>query len=135
MSKKVVVKPKCGGEWTQARFNSFVKSALRQATRRWAPIQQAKKDAWVYRGFYKCASCEETVPLTLKDGVKRHKNVIVDHINPIIDPAIGFTTWDECIERMFSEKDNLQVLCKACHDVKSNEEKQIAKTRRANEKT
>ena len=135
MSKKPVVKPRCGGEWTEARYNSFVKSSLRQATRRWAPIQHAKKDSWVYRGFYKCASCEAVVPLTLKIDGKSHKNVIVDHIKPIIDPAVGFTTWDECIERMFSEKDNLQVLCKACHDVKSNEEKQIAKTRRTNERT
>tara|TARA_R110000737_G_scaffold337022_2_gene356955 strand:+ start:958 stop:1077 length:120 start_codon:yes stop_codon:yes gene_type:complete len=35
---------------------------------------------------------------------------------------------------MFSEIDNLQVLCGDCHTVKTNEEKQVAKERRAQEK-
>lgn len=126
-------KTRCGGQWTEAKFNSFIKSALRQATRRWAPIQQAKKDANVRRGFYECAHCEEHVPLTIRDGRERKKNVFVDHIEPIINPATGFTTWDECIDRMFCEADNLQVLCKSCHDTKSQQEKEIAKERVHNE--
>ena len=133
--KEPVIKPRCSGEWSEARYNSFIKSALRQATRRWAPIQHAKKDAWRARGLYECSGCNKIVPLTIPGEKKRLKNVIVDHINPIIDPAVGFTTWDECIERMFCEKDNLQVLCKVCHDAKSAEEKEIAKIRRANEKS
>lgn len=62
------------------------------------------------------------------------QNIFVDHIKPIIDPVVGFTTWDECIERMFCEADNLQVLCKTCHDEKSNEERALAVMRRANKK-
>jgi len=127
-------KSRCSGQWTEARFNSFIKSALRQASRRWAPIQQAKTNARVSRGLYECAHCKGHVPPTIRNGSKRDKNVFVDHIHPIIDPAKGFTTWDECIERMFCELDGLQVLCKDCHDTKTNEEKQIAKQRKQNER-
>jgi hypothetical protein len=62
---------------------------------------------------------------------KRVKNIFVDHIEPIIDPAVGFTTWDECIDRMFCDSSNLQLLCKVCHSVKSQEEIEVAKKRRA----
>ena len=54
-------------------------------------------------------------------GRKRAKNVFVDHIDPIV-PVTGWVSWDSCIERMYCEGDNLQLLCKACHDVKTKEE-------------
>ena len=54
------------------------------------------------------------------------KEVAVDHIDPVV-PVSGFTTWDEVIERMFVEKEGLQVLCNECHRVKCQEEKQQRK--------
>ena len=99
---------------------------------RWAPISKALAKAKVARGFYHCAACGEDVPLTTRQGRKRIKNVRVDHINPIVDPAVGFVDWDMLIERMFCEEDNLQVLCHSCHEIKTNEEKAIAKARRGN---
>lgn len=61
-------------------------------------------------------------------------NIFVDHIVPIVDPDIGFTTWDDVIERMFCNSDNLQLLCRECHKTKSENEIEIAKARRAREK-
>ena len=124
---------KCDGTWTQAKFNSFIKNNLRSATRKWAPIQKCKKRAHVARGLYKCEGCGQEVPPTIFDEDKRRrvKNIFVDHVIPIIDPAVGFVSWDECIERMFCDSDNLQLLCKACHSVKSQEEIEVAKKRRA----
>jgi 5-methylcytosine-specific restriction endonuclease McrA len=59
------------------------------------------------------------------------KDVQVDHIHPIIDPSVGFESWDETIDRMFCEKNNLQVLCtNPCHKSKTAAEKQQAKERR-----
>ena len=117
-------KPRNSGQWTEARFNSFIKSTLRRATMRWGPINQTKKAAWVERGKYLCAECNEVVPLT----INKKKNVFVDHIKAIIDPVEGFVSWDKCIDRMFCEVSGLQVLCKDCHDLKSAEETQIRKS-------
>ena len=63
---------------------------------------------------YKCAMC------------KKHfvaADVQVDHILPVVSPTQGFVSWDLFIDRIFCEKENLQVLCKLCHKVKTEEEK------------
>jgi hypothetical protein len=127
-------KTRCSGQWTESRFTSFIKGGLRQMSLRWAPIQQCKKRAWLKRGWYRCEQCHAEVPTTIKlaDG-KRVKGIYVDHIQPIIDPAIGFTSWDDVINRMFCELDGLQCICKVCHDTKTQEEKQIAALRRQKE--
>lgn len=127
---------KCNGAWTQAKFNSFIKNNLRSATRKWGPIHQCTKNARVARGLYECAECKEHVPATIiKEGErKRSKNIFVDHIVPIVDPAVGFVSWDSVIERMFCDSDNLQILCLNCHKTKSQEEIDTAKARRARQK-
>lgn len=124
-----------GGAWTAARFNSFVKSALRAASRRWPPKYECLSEACtgpqinVKTGrvakHYKCNECLLAFPA---------KDVQVDHISPLIDPSKGFTSWDEVINNMFCEKENLQVLCKPCHLSKTAVEKQLAKERKANAK-
>lgn len=126
-------KTRCSNTWTESKFKSFIRGNLRRTSQKWKPIQDCLKEARVERGLYLCAGCNNIVPATDKnvDG-KRVKNVHVDHINPVIDPTIGWTTWDDFIERMFVEKDKLQVLCNACHEVKTNSEKAIAKERREN---
>lgn len=136
MARPAGEKTRCGGRWTEAAFNSFVKNNLRRASIKWAPISDCLKEARVRRGIYECNNCKEEVTASIKhpDTGKRLKNAIVDHIKPIIDPAVGFTTWDDCINRMFCEPENLQVLCRDCHEKKSNEEKATAKARRDKEK-
>jgi hypothetical protein len=126
-------KDRCGGRWTQAKYMSFIKNQLRSASRKWAPIHDCKVLARVGRGIYHCAECEQDVPCTIREGRKKINNVYVDHIEPIV-PTTGWVSWDSCIERMFCELDNLQLLCKACHDVKSKEEAGERKVHRANNK-
>ena len=113
------MKTRNGGTWTEARFSSFIKSLLRKGSMRWAPINQVKKAAWVERGKYLCAACNEVVPLTV-DG---KKNVFVDHKHPVVDPEEGFVSWDTYINRMFCEAEGLQVLCNRCHNTKTAEER------------
>lgn len=115
-------------QWTEARYRSFIVSALRKTWVRWPVRNKVKGDARVERGKYLCAGCGEIVPSSIKnDAGKRINNVTVDHIEPVVDPEVGFTTWDDYIERMFVERDNLQALCKECHDRKSAEERQRKK--------
>jgi hypothetical protein len=61
---------------------------------------------------YRCAICQNIFPTS---------QVQVDHIDPVI-PVTGFTSWDDVVERMFSEKEGYQVLCLPCHKVKSKKE-------------
>ena len=119
-------KTRCSGKWTEAKYKSFIKNTLRSATRKWEPIQAVLKEARTRRGHYKCAGCKKEVTASIKIGGKRHKNAVVDHIEPIV-PVTGWVNWDDCIERMFCEKDGLQVLCKKCHDEKTAEERRLRK--------
>ncbi len=116
-------KTRCSGQWTEARFSSFIKSGLRQNTRKWEPIQRCLKEARVSRGLYMCNGCKEEVPKSVIDEEKRKRvnNIHVDHIEPVV-PVTGWVSWDSCINNMFCEIDNLQVLCGACHKIVTAEE-------------
>lgn len=121
----MVEKTRNNNQWTEARYRGFIRAFLRKASLRWGPKNEVKKAARVRKGVYICNRCKEEVTYTKLEGDKRIANVFVDHIIPVVDPVKGFTTWDEYIERLFCEADNLQVLCKDCHDEKSKEEKEI----------
>ena len=101
------------GKWTEARYFSFIRSALRSAFRKWGPKHEAKQAAKVAYNTYKCAVC---------DGWFGTKEVEVDHIVP----AGSLRTFDDLpgfVERMFCEVEGFQVLCKECHQAKTNLEK------------
>lgn len=127
-------KVRAGNTWTESKFNSFIRGNLRRTSQKWPPIANCLKQARVARGEYLCAGCKEIVPASTKDDSgKRIKNVHVDHIDPVVDPKIGFENWDVFVRRMFVEADGLQVLCHACHNEKTEQEKAVAKERRAGE--
>nr|DAF32084.1 MAG TPA: HNH endonuclease [Caudoviricetes sp.] len=108
--------------WTESKFQSFIKSTLRKGTTRWPPkyevLNAAKRGKMVNDStgrlaeHYECAHCH---------GVFPAKEVQVDHIESVI-PLTGFISWDDVIKRMFCQADGLQVLCKTCHAIKSKEE-------------
>ena len=92
--------------------------------RRWPPKWQVLEDAFAGKYLnkktkrlakhYKCASCKDEFPSS---------QVEVDHINPVVDPVIGFTTWDDFISRLFVDASQLQTLCKPCHKIKTSTER------------
>lgn len=108
--------------WTESKFQSFIKSTLRKGTTRWPPkyevLNAAKRGKMVNDStgrlaeHYDCASCHGLFPASM---------VVVDHINPVV-PVSGFTNWDDVILRMFCGVEGLQVLCKECHKIKTKEE-------------
>ena len=136
MGRPAGPKSRCGGVWTEARYTNFVKGLLRSGSGKWAPKQQCIKKARVSRGIYTCSCCGELVTATIKHPTtgKRTKNILADHVIPIIDPAVGFTTWDDFIEGLFCEEENFQAVCYACHKEKTKEERDIATARKRREK-
>lgn len=122
-------KPHNGGQWTPARMTSFIKSALRGA--RWPPKYEAIKQARTERKtnpktgrlamMHLCNHCNGEFPA---------KEVVADHIEPVVDPRVGFKDWNTFIDRLYVEVEGFQVLCKDCHKIKTNEERQIARKRK-----
>lgn len=114
--------------WTEARFKSFVVSALRGAFRRWPPKFVVLKNAATERRInpasgkmamhYTCAACKVEFPL---------KQVQVDHKLPVVDLKKGWLDYNTFIERLYVEARKLQVLCKACHKLKSAKERTARK--------
>ena len=96
---------------------SWLRSALRSASRRYPPVFEALDRAKrPYKGSnprqkvcYLCAQCKEEF---------NGKQVAVDHIIP----AGSLSTWDDVmpfVKRLFCSVEGLQVLCHTCHDVKT----------------
>ena len=114
--------PYCNNEWSKSRFESFIKSALRSASNRWAPKYKTKQNARIARNTYVCSQCQKKVG---------NRGIKIDHINPVVSVETGFVNWDTYIARLFVELDGFQALCKDCHDKKTSAEN---KQRKANKK-
>ena len=97
-------------------LKSFVIATLRSATYRYPMRNEALKAARVDRGLYKCASCQ---------GTFKREGVVIDHREPVVDVKLGFTTWDDYINRMFCDSSMLDILCEQCHDSKSLMEREM----------
>lgn len=115
-----VPKTRAGATWTEARYWQFIRSALRKAwvkyPVRYQVLQEArrpftgsdKRTKWEYQ----CNSCKNYF---------KSKEVQVDHI----ESAGKLTSYEHLagfVKRLFCEADNLQVLCKDCHDKKTLDE-------------
>lgn len=110
--------------WTDSRYWGFIRSALRKAWSKYPnkfkalnaarlPEKGIRRGKRVY--LYECASCKNEFTTS---------QVVVDHIKPCgslrnADDLAPFVTG------LFCEQDNLQVLCKKCHNIKSLEERGI----------
>jgi hypothetical protein len=119
-------KPYNGGQWTKARFHSFIVSALRSASQKWGPKWRCIDATFVRNGKSpktgrpcKLHRCSECGGLFVKGDMR------ADHIIPVVDPNTGFTNWDDFVERMFVECEGFQALCVGCHRVKSAEERVV----------
>ena len=123
-----VPKTRASGTWSEAAFFGFLRSGLRNMSRRWRPLvkdcfeaarrkSKSKKNLRL-KWQFNCAIC---------NGWFSRKNVQADHIVPCgsmscLEDLPGF------VSRLFCEKDKLRILCKRCHHKVTQTE---AKTKRA----
>lgn len=111
--RKKAEKTRGAGTLTESEFWSRIRSLLRNNSRFWKPISEARKLARrPYTGNnprqkweYKCDRCKKYFIET---------EIHVDHIIEAgslrcAEDLPGF------VERLFCEVDNLRVLCKPCH--------------------
>lgn len=120
MAKKRIERVRNGGEWTEAKFWGYVRAVLRRGFRYWKPIIKTKIAARrTYVGVahkqkyeYQCARCEKWFP---------DKEVQVDHIIPVG----SLKCYDDLAPflRRLTPEEGFQVLCKNCHKIKTQREK------------
>lgn len=117
-------RPYGNGRYTESQFWGFIRSGLRYKYNKWGPKYDVLKEARQksrakrFKWKYRCSSCGRVYPL---------KSVSVDHIEPCgslrsFDDLPGF------VKRLFCEKGGLQVLCHKCHDKKTKEDRENAKS-------
>jgi 5-methylcytosine-specific restriction endonuclease McrA len=123
MGKQRVQRTRAGNTWTEARYWQFIRSALRQAYSRYPAKFQAKKaverlvTGKRHKYEYKCAECNDWF---------QGKETQVDHIVG----AGSLSSYDDLpgfAERLFCEAEGMQVLCKPCHQLKTNAERKERK--------
>ena len=121
MKRQLKPKPRNNGTMTEAAFWSFIRSSLRRRTMVWKPVNEAKREARrPYVGEnkrrkweYKCAACE---------GYFSDKEIDVNHKIPAGTLTCG-KDLEGFVERLFCEKEHLEVLCKNCHKALTKEQR------------
>lgn len=104
-------------------LESWLRQKLRRISYQFPERQKALANARVERGMYRCKMCEDAGI----DATYGRKEIQVDHIEPVISIESGFIDWNDYIARLFCKADNLQILCKSCHQIKSYLENDIRK--------
>ena len=94
------------------KIKNLAIQVLRRASYRSPARNEALKKARISRGLYVCNSCGHEF---------KRREVQVDHIKSVVS-ELGFQNFDEYINNLFCDVNNLQVLCKPCHRVKSQTE-------------
>lgn len=126
----------------EAKFKGKIISALRKLTWSWKPYNNVKNAAKVDAACFECSSCgkycyDGKSERNLKKLQDKYPNknvqketIYIDHIDPVIPLEHWNWDWNDYISRIFCSEENLQPLCKECHNEKSNIEKEIRKNLR-----
>ncbi len=77
---------------------------------------------------YQCAVCKQyftnkKIDVEVKGEIKQKPQIEIDHIIPA-GSLKSFEDLPGFVQRLLCEVDNLQVLCRGCHLIKTNEDKE-----------
>ena len=116
---------------------AFLIPKLRRASRYWRAKNECRNNAKViiedgkykngnirYKTKFKCNICHQLFEANETN---------IDHINAVVGVE-GFTNWDDYINNMFCEVNNLQLVCHGCHDAKTAIEVENRKKHKQNMK-
>ncbi len=113
---------KCSNTMTNSQFVAFILSGLRRLTKYWKPkLDKMLEGRRPYTGTdkrtkyeYQCATCKQWFK---KSGIE------MDHISNCggLKDIADVPRW---IEQAFCEKEGYQILCKPCHLIKTQQERQ-----------
>lgn len=98
----------------------FLRNQIRKIFHKWPAYWETIKEARVERGKYLCKGYGKEAHIIGAKGFN------IDHIDPI-GPLEDWNIW---LERLFCDKDNLQLLCKDCHSKKTKDEREQLKGKR-----
>ncbi len=133
-SKKKVKRPK-----KKKTLQQWLIPKLRKISLYWPEMNEALKRAKVkvqvghfkngkpkFKTFIKCESCDELF--------ESEKDINRDHKVPVVDIS-GFENWDIYLNSLFCSSDNIQIICKPCHEGKTEfENEERTKVRQTNKK-
>lgn len=117
--RQLVPRTRAGGEWTEAEFWGFLRSGLREKSRRWPPLvrqvfnlvkRKSQSENKRLKWEYQCRACQQWFP---RDQVE------ADHIVEC-GSLKSFEDLGEFARRLFVEVEGIQVLCGVCHQKKTN---------------
>jgi hypothetical protein len=119
-------------------------NALRRVSRSCSAIKSAENRQKRGPAIYECEHCKaycyvgkskvkyEQARMFFVDKVVKFENVARDHVEPVIDPANPSYDLNVIVQRMMPEDTKepphpIQILCKSCHNIKTQEENKIRK--------
>lgn len=123
--------------WTEAWFKNTIRGQMREIFARWPRrkevLNRVREEEWPLTKtgkerkrpvvWYKCEECSfRCKENTSKANPKNYRRIWVDHVHPVVPPGVD-VGWQEYLDRLFCDPDNLQALCTECHKAKTNRER------------
>ena len=107
--------------WSESQYWSLIRTALRSGMRFYPnKLKVLNKAKRAYTGEnkrqkfeYQCNHCK---------GWFKSNEVQVDHRTPA-GSLLSYQDLPQFVERLYCSEDGLQVLCKQCHQIKTNKER------------
>lgn len=106
-------------------LDRYLMGCFRKVFGWYPPRRYVKESSRRGKEQYECGLCK---------GLFRRSEIVVDHVEPVIDPMEGFKGYDVLFKRMFCLPSNLMAVCRPCHLTKTNEENKIRRKIRKDRK-
>ena len=103
----------------------YSRSDIRRAVINASKVTHSDPTRKRVKTWCRCAICQQPEAISL---------MVVDHRDPIIpvNSSLEAMSWDTVIDRTWCEENNLDAVCKTCHDVKTKAENKLRREYKKN---